>query len=256
MARQAMAPQPPSLRPEQAIPILEELVRNADQLRTEKHGSPSRQEWAHTGEGALLAALGGADNAISAFGAAQCGSYGPWDTEESLRQQANQQLDGMLAVLRSAIQQLRWRLPDPRQVFIPAGSQHDAYVEIRSIVQQAVSEIFVVDPWVDETLWPLLKNVPTTCRVRILGEHLKGDFALEARRFSAQHGAAIEIRRTSNYHDRFIFLDGKRCVHLGASIKDAGRKAFLLSEVERPQIVAATLADSEAAWNRAAPVQI
>ena len=36
----------------------------------------------------------------------------------------------------------------------------------------------------------------------------------------------VEIRKTTNYHDRFIFLDKKRCFHLGASIKDAGKKAL------------------------------
>ena len=67
------------------------------------------------------------------------------------------------------------------------------------------------------------------CKVRILGEHLKGDFKLEAGKFAAQRGTLVEIRTTNSYHDRFIFLDGKRAFHLGASIKDAGNKAFHVS---------------------------
>jgi len=162
----------------------------------------------------------------------------------------------MLSVLRSAAAQLRWKLPDPKQVFLPSGSPHDAYVQIRSIIQQAAKEALIIDPWVDETLWPLLTNIPRSCKVRILGEHLKGDFELEARKFVAQHGTSIEVRTTTKYHDRFIFLDRKRCFHLGASIKDAGKKSFALSEFERPQLVAATLADAEAEWARATHVVI
>lgn len=251
------APKPPSLAPEKAIPILEDLVRKGEQkIRLERRDSSQRDEWAHTGEGALTAALGSEDPAIQKFRTAQCGSYSSYDTDETLQQQANQQLDGMLAVLRSAVEQLRWKLPDPTQVFIPSGSQHDAYVQIRTIVQQATTEVFIIDPWVDETLWPLLTNIPRTCKVRILGEHLKGDFVVEARKFAAQHGNAVEVRTTTTYHDRFIFLDGKRCFHLGASIKDAGNKAFALSEFERPQLVASALTDAEAEWARATPVAI
>ena len=102
----------------------------------------------------------------------------------------------------------------------------------------------------------LLTNIPRSCKVRILGEHLKGDYKLEAAKFAAQHGTSIEVRTTTKYHDRFIFLDGKRCFHLGASIKDAGNKGFALSEFERPRLVAATFADAEAEWASATPVVI
>jgi hypothetical protein len=255
--RRGPLPKPPSLKPEKAIPVLEEHIRFGEgNLWPERYDSPKRSEWAVTGEGALVAALGSEDHAVQAFRLAQCGSYGPDDTDERLQQQATRQLNEMISVLRSAVQQLRWQLPDPHQVFVPSGSQHDAYVQIRSIIQQAKTEIFIIDPWVDETLWPLLTNVPRSCKVRILGEHLKGDFTLEAGKFAAQHGTSIEVRTTAKYHDRFIFLDGKRCFHLGASIKDAGNKGFALSEFERPQLVTATLADAEAEWISGTLVQI
>lgn len=247
----------PSLKPEQAIPILENHIDLANaQLRAERYDSPNRTEWMHTGDAALSAAFGRADNAVSGFHAAQCGSYEPYDTDETLREQANQQLDGMLSVLRSGVQRLRWTLPDPKQVFLPSGSQHDAYVQIRAVIQMATTEILIVDTYLDQTLWPLLTNLPSTCRVRLLGENLKGDFILEARKFAAQHKTSIEIRTTTKYHDRFIVLDGKRCFHLGASIKDAGNKGFALSEFERPQLITAILIDLVSVWAAATRVVI
>ena len=255
--RRGPLPKPPTLNPEQAIPILEELVQKAEvEVRSERYNSPVRRQWAQTGEGALSAALGSDDPAVQAFGAAQCGSYGPRDTLQMRQRQGDRQLDNMLSVLRSAVAQLRWKLPDPKQVFIPSGSPHDAYIEIRSIIRQATTEVLIIDPWVDETLWPLLTNLPAGCWIRILGEHLKGDFKIEAAKFLAQHGVSIQVRTTSKYHDRFIVLNGKRCFHLGASIKDAGNKAFALSEFERPQLIAVTLADAEAEWATATPVTI
>ena len=204
--RRGPEPKPPTLRPERAIPLLEQQITQAEPLRATHCDSPARKEWIHTAESALSAALGSDDVSIRNFRGAQCGSYGIYDTDETMRVRNNEKLDSMLAVLRSAIQQLRWQLPDPKQVFLPSGSQHDAYVQIRSIIQQAKTEVFIIDAWTDHSLWPLLTNIPATCAVRILGEHLKGDFQLEGKKIAAQHGASIEIRLTSSYHDRFIFL--------------------------------------------------
>ena len=82
MARQQAVPAvAPTLQPERAIPILENLISQADSLVTEQSDSTKRQQWAHTGEGAVLAALGNTHPNIQAFGAAQCGVYHPsYDT--------------------------------------------------------------------------------------------------------------------------------------------------------------------------------
>jgi hypothetical protein len=139
------------------------------------------------------------------------------------------------------------------QVYLPAGSQYDAYVELRKIVQFAKQDMLIVDPYVDETLWELLTNVLPTVKLRILTDKMKKDFRLEARKFAAQHGNAIEVRTTSKYHDRFIIEDGHRCWHIGASIKDAGNKTFAFSELLSPQLVKFVVADVESQWS-AAPV--
>jgi hypothetical protein len=67
--------------------------------------------------------------------------------------------------------------------FLAAGSQHDAYREIRNIVQQASSEIMIIDPYVDDSLWMLLTNVPSLCKIRLLTQTMKADFRLEGRKF-------------------------------------------------------------------------
>jgi hypothetical protein len=244
---------PPTLPPEKSIPIFENLIAKSEALTSEPSDSPMRQQWAHTGEGALLAALGDKHPNIQAFGAAQCGVYGPYDTEETFRRQANEQLRCMVAVLKSTVEQLRWQLPDPTQVFLPAGSSHDAYIEIRRIIQSATTEILIVDTYV-ETLWQLLTNVPPTTKIRIMTTQMKGDFALEGRKFAAQHGNTIEVRQTQQYHDRFLILDSGHVWHLGASIKDAGNKAFAMSEFASRAISAGVKNDVENTWTAATPV--
>lgn len=257
MARQRNVPVlGPSLPPERAIPILERLVVDAEQLFHEHRHSPERQEWTNTTEAALQAALGSANPAIDAFSLAQCGSYSPQDSEQRLQDQANDQLHGMMAAVNSALRQLRWKLPDPNQVFLPAGSTHDAYVEIRKACSTATRSITIVDSYVDDTLWPLLKNLPPTIAIRILTAQMKSDFALEGKKFVVQHGNRVEVRTTKSYHGRFILLDGAKCWHLGASVNDAGNKAFAMSEILGPTLVAAVLADVEATWDAASVVTL
>ena len=162
----------------------------------------------------------------------------------------------MLAALRSGVQQLRWTLPDPSHVFLPAGSTHDAYVEIRKIVAQATTDITIVDGYIDQALWTLLSNVPSNTHIRILTSQTKSDFLLEAKKFAQQHGCKVEVRTNNNYHDRFILVGHAKCWHLGASIKDAGNKAFALSEISSPAIIASVQQDIEATWNASTVVPI
>jgi hypothetical protein len=252
--RPTFTPKPPSLAPEQAVPILEGIIFEANLVRQQHRDSAGREEWIHTAEGALREAFGESDSTVQAFRTAQCGSWSPYDTEQTLAHQADTQMSSMLSVLQSAVKQLRWKLSDPKQVFLPAGSQHDAYVEIRKFVQQAVTDILIVDSWVDDSLWSFLTNVPPSCKIRILTENMKGDFALEARKFMKQHGASVEVRRTTDYHDRFIITDRHRCLHLGASIKDAGNKAFAMTEMQRTQIAQLVIEDAEDVWLFGTPV--
>jgi hypothetical protein len=257
MARQRNVPTlSPSLPPERSIPILEKLVIDAEKLFQEHRHSPKRQEWINTTEAALQAALGSTNPAIDAFSLAQCGSYSPRDSEQKLQKQSDNQVRGMIAAVNSGVQQLRWKLPDPTQVFVPAGSTHDAYVEVRKLCATATQSITNVDSYVDDTLWPLLKNLSATVAIRILTAQMKGDFALEGKKFAAQHGNAVEVRTTKSYHDRFILLDGTKCWHLGASIKDAGNKAFLMSEVLSPALVATVLTDVQITWDAGSVVPL
>ena len=68
--------------------------------------------------------------------------------------------------------------------------------------------------------------------VKLLTSRIQPDFSLAARKFHIQFPQVIlEICKTIDFHDRFIIIDDLRCWHLGASLKDAGRKTFMISEI-------------------------
>ncbi len=172
---------------------------------------------------------------------------------------------GAAAELNQALRDIGWELRDNRlaavgstvrELFFPEQSQHDAYVEIRAILQRGKSEIVVVDPYIDQSILTLL----STCtipgmKVRLLTWKTPSDFALEARKWLAQHtGCVLEVRITHEFHDRFIVLDGALCWHVGCSIKDAGRRAFMLSEIEDHENRRAMLTQLIRAWTAGTPL--
>jgi hypothetical protein len=158
----------PSLAPEKAIQILENQIATAEALRGEPFGSAKREEWKTTSESVLNASFSSGSPIFASFSAAQAIAFNMNDSDTKLRQIANENLDQLLAVLRSAIEQIGWQLPEPSEAFHPAGSQHDAYVQIRGIVQAATTELMIIDTYVDETLWGLLTNVSHSIDVRVL----------------------------------------------------------------------------------------
>jgi len=259
MAKKVELPaNPPSMTPEQAVPLLEEMIQQGDAIKASDRGSAQAKEWEQTAATLLEAAFGSNSQNLQAFKTARTSNYVYLPNAPDSEYQAMHEkvVQDSVAVLQSAVKQLRWKLKDPNQVFFPAGSQHDAYLELRKVVQLATREILIVDNYVDHTLWQLLTNIAPSVTIRILTEKMKGDFELEARKFAAQHGNRVEVRQTSQYHDRFILEDGQRCWHVGASIKDAGSRAFAFSEFQQPSIASFIWNDVQAAWNTAIQVPL
>ena len=139
------------------------------------------------------------------------------------------------------------------QYFFPQGATHDAYVKIKEILRLASTAITIVDPYIDESIFQMLASVQQpTLSVKLLTSKLPPDFALEARKFTTQHsGISLEVRRTREFHDRFIILDDSQCYHVGASIKDAGNKVFMISLVQDQQNIDALLQEHNRSWNAA-----
>ena len=135
--------------------------------------------------------------------------------------------------------------------FFQKGSQHDAYRAIREIIGKAKSTVYILDNYVDSSLFSLLGTLrDSVTNVKMLTFKCPSDFDEEARRFQAQHSnITLEVRRSKDFHDRFIILDGGECYHLGASIKDSGNRAFMISKVENKVIVQAFTTEANRAWN-------
>jgi hypothetical protein len=108
-----------------------------------------------------------------------------------------------------------------QHVFFPAGAIHDAFVHIRSLFKGASKEVFVIDGYVDSSLFEFLlpTNSPKACRILTKSTHLPKDFLAEAKAFVAQHGFAFSIRSGDTFHDRAVIVDRKQVFVLGAVVR-------------------------------------
>jgi len=137
---------------------------------------------------------------------------------------------------------------------IEPGTQHTAYVLLRDIVESASRLVFLVDPYVDRTLFSLLSNVASGADVRILTRqgNVPSDFAAEAAKFGQQHKCKLQCRDGLNdFHDRFLIVDD-RLFYSGASFKDLGKKESLVGEIE--DIRSEIMNGLETRWKSATPL--
>ena len=99
---------------------------------------------------------------------------------------------------------------ETRQKIFYDGQIYDAFSLLIELVQKAEQEIILIDGYVDVSTLNLFQDVAT---------------------FNAQY-PKLEVKYTNIFHDRFLILDGKTVYHIGASLKDAGKKCFAVSEMK------------------------
>ena len=109
------------------------------------------------------------------------------------------------------------------------GQLYDAYTLIQSLFESANNEIIIIDNYVDRSILDRLvvknKNVQVIIYTSINSKLLGRDINT----FNSQYGG-LDVRYTTNVHDRYIIIDQNKIYHLGHSIKDLGKKIFSISE--------------------------
>lgn len=150
------------------------------------------------------------------------------------------------ARLDEALHDIGWMIDDSgvlrtedaliSEAFFPPNTEYDAYVAIRDILATATREIVVVDPYMGSSLLLRLRALEApSLAVRFLTveKNLKPDFSVEPATFRRQVShIGIEVRTTGDFHDRFIAIDASAFYHIAASMKDAGKRAFMLSRIQ------------------------
>lgn len=116
------------------------------------------------------------------------------------------------------------------------GQIYDAFSLLVSIIQKASKEIILIDGYVDVDTLDLLAKKKSGVNVRCYTFSNTTLSKQDISKFNAQY-ATLTVKKTSVFHDRFLLLDGKTSYHIGASLKDAGKKCFGISLLTDPDMV-------------------
>ena len=135
---------------------------------------------------------------------------------------------------------------EPSQYIFFDGQMYDALEFLTDLVGKAEREIVLVDGYVDLGTLNILKKKRDGVAVTVWAKE-RGDKLSEAdvETFELQYGP-VELKHTEAFHDRFLILDGTTGYHIGASIKDAGKKCFGINRLEDSASVESVLMRLEA----------
>ena len=118
----------------------------------------------------------------------------------------------------------------PKQGVFYNGQIYDAYTFVSDLIKSAKKRIVLIDNYVDETVLTLLDKRENDVSAVIYTQQINRQFKLDIDRHNAQY-APIDVETFRLSHDRFLCIDDD-VYHIGASIKDLGKKWFGFSKME------------------------
>ncbi|GHT55503.1 DNA-binding protein [Bacteroidia bacterium] len=120
-------------------------------------------------------------------------------------------------------------LPPIEGVFFD-GQIFDAYKFVAGLVKGAKKTVILIDSYIDETILTLLSKRDADVEATIYTASISAQLQLDLTRHNAQY-PSIAAHERANIHDRFLLIDND-IYHIGASLKDLGKKLFAFTKME------------------------
>ncbi|MCQ2078414.1 MAG: virulence RhuM family protein [Bacteroidaceae bacterium] len=124
---------------------------------------------------------------------------------------------------------VRTSLPPKEGVFYE-GQIFDAYAFASDLVKSATKSLILIDNYIDESVFTLLDKRAQGVCATIYTQAISKTTQLDIDKHNAQY-RPIEVMQSKSIHDRFLIID-EDVYHIGASIKDLGKKLFAFSKME------------------------
>lgn len=119
----------------------------------------------------------------------------------------------------------------PNQGVFFNGQVFDAYNFVSDLVRNAKSSILLIDNYVDDTVLTLLSKRKKNVKANIYTATISKQLRLDLQKHNQQY-PAIGIHLFKQSHDRFLIIDDRELYHIGASLKDLGKKWFAFSRMD------------------------
>jgi prophage antirepressor-like protein len=137
--------------------------------------------------------------------------------------------------VRSIKQEIKELKEDKKQIQLTQGIFYDgqiwdAYEFINTLLKNAKKEVVLIDNYIDDTVLTLFSKYPKL-NYTIITKSISKQLKLDIEKYNLQY-KNLTIKTSNKYHDRFLLLDDE-AYHLGASLKDLGKKVFGFSKIDR-----------------------
>ncbi len=146
---------------------------------------------------------------------------------EKITQQRLLSIENDVETIKSHIQNKSFEL---KQGIFYDGQIFDAYVFVSSLIKNAKTSIILIDNYIDEsvlTLFSKNRDIQIEIYTQIITKQLK----LDIEKYNKQYNN-LTIKQTKSFHDRFMIIDNQEVYHIGASLKDLGKKVFAFSKID------------------------
>lgn len=110
------------------------------------------------------------------------------------------------------------------------GQIYDAYSLIIKIIKEAKEKILIIDNYIDDSILEMLSKKNKQVEVVILTSNNCKLTKLDIEKFNKQY-PTLKLAKTNVFHDRFLVIDSKDLYHIGASLKDLGKKCFGINKI-------------------------
>jgi hypothetical protein len=125
--------------------------------------------------------------------------------------------------------------PEPTQGIFFDGQIFDAYAFFSNLIKKAQKEIILIDNYIDETTLIHLSKKAKNVKVILYTKTINKNLNLDIKKANEQYGG-FEVQSFSKSHDRFLIMDGDTVYHIGASLKDLGKKWFAFTKMEKESV--------------------
>jgi len=179
----------------------------------------------------------------------------PWVPRDQLYQEAREGFLGQIRALRDR-NEGGWEDIDgedpaiPRQAVFVQGQFFDALRPIEAIIGSAARQIVLIDGYVTSGTLALFCQKRSGVAVAVLTKSADAALRAAAVAFNRQY-QGLSVRRSEEFHDRFIIVDESDFYHIGASIKDLARRTFMYSRIEDAAVRTRVWRQFETAWQTA-----
>lgn len=218
----------------------DELVANCDRFKTLKHSSSN--PYAFTEQGiAMLSAVLKSDIAVEVsikimnsfvemrkFLLSNKEMFARLDRVELKQLETDQKLEEVFNYIATNT--------EVKQNIFFDGQIYDAFSFIVGLVQKAKKEIILIDNYVDVHTLNILCKKDKGVDIIVATAGKGGLSTKDITKFNAQYPKLL-VKTTTDFHDRFLIIDKTEVYHIGASIKDAGKKSFGITKIEDKDLI-------------------